>query len=94
MLVGVAMPYNTRARMAYGGEELFESRAYGDVSALDILLTVQHERGRMLARTGGGGLTLTDSDRALEITAEIPETREGDDALDLVPSDDSTGIQR
>ena len=82
VLTGVAMPYGERARQAWG-EELFESRAFGDVSALDILLTVQHERGRMLARTGGGGLTLTDSDRALEIRAEIPETREGDDALTL-----------
>ena len=38
----------------------------------------------MLARTGGGGLLLTDSAAALEVRAELPETSEANDALALV----------
>ena len=37
-----------------------------------------------LARSGGGGLVLTDSATALEVRAELPETRESSDTLALV----------
>ena len=47
-------------------------------------MNVQHDRARPLARTGGGGLVLTDTSRALEVRAELPETRESDDTLALV----------
>ena len=51
----------------------------------DILMNVQHDRGRVLARTGGGGLVLTDTSTALEVRAELPETRESStDTLALV----------
>ena len=38
----------------------------------------------MLARSGGGGLVLTDTAAALEVRAELPQTRESDDTLALV----------
>ena len=66
------------------GRETFEPGAFGDVSQMDCILHVQHERARPLARTGGGGLVLTDSPQRLEIAAEMPNTRDGDDALELV----------
>ena len=41
--------------------------------------------GRVLARSGGGGLVITDDTAAaLEVRAELPETRESDDTLALV----------
>ena len=80
------MPYGDVARLPWGSER-FAPGAFGpDVGALDVILNVQHERGRPLARTGGGGLMLADGPRALEIQAELPRTRDADDALVLVRS--------
>ena len=45
---------------------------------------MQHDRRRPLARTGGGGLELLDTPDSLQIRAELPHTREADDALELV----------
>ena len=81
---GVAMPYNT-VGMAPFGEELFESRAFGpDIETADVILDEMHERARLLARTGGGGLVLTDTPDALMLTATLPNTRASDDALELL----------
>ena len=66
------------------GRETFAPGAFGDVASLDCILHVQHERARPLARTGGGGLILTDSPERLAIAAEMPNTRDGNDALTLV----------
>ena len=82
-LEGVAIRYGDVAPMPWGAER-FESGAFGDVGSADVLLNVQHDRGRPLARTGGGGLVLADTPDALTIRADLPVTREGDDALALV----------
>ena len=82
-LLGMAMPYGDIARTSQGNET-FRSGAFGDVSQLDILATVQHDRGRHLARTGGGGLELLDTPESLQVVANLPGTREADDALELV----------
>ena len=49
-----------------------------------MLLNVQHDRSRPIARTGGGGLEVRDTARALELRADLPLTRDADDALTLV----------
>lgn len=64
--------------------EKFLPGAFGNVKGLDVILNRQHSRSNPLARTGGGGLELTDSDTALEVVAELPNTREADDVLELV----------
>ena len=46
----------------------------------DIILRVQHDRGRPIARTPDS-LKLENSNEALTLRAEVPETREGSDAL-------------
>ena len=60
--------------------------AFGDVKARDVILNRQHQRQLILARTGGGGLSLDDNERRLLVTAELPETREADDTLKMVQS--------
>ena len=65
------------------GRETFAPGAFGDVSQLDTILHMQHERARPLARTFGGGLVLTDSPERLGIAAEMPNTRDSNDALEL-----------
>ena len=82
-LYGVAMRYGSEARI-YGQRERFTPGAFGQVASLDVRLNVQHNRERLIARTGGGGLVLTDSPEALTISADLPDTREADDALTLV----------
>ena len=83
LLTGVAMKYGDIARTP-AGQERFISGAFGDVSKLDLRLNVQHDRGRLISRTGGGGLELTDTPEALTVAAELPRTREADDTLELL----------
>ena len=83
-LSGVAITYNEIARLPFG-KERFEVRAFGDLGAADVILNTMHDRRRPLARSGSG-LTLTDTPQALEVRAELPNTREADDTLELVRS--------
>ena len=83
LLEGTALVYGDVARTV-GGEESFEAGAFGNVDAIDMLLNLQHDRRRPLARTGGGGLLLTDSPERLQISATLPNTQDADDALELV----------
>ena len=82
-LEGVAIRYGDVATLPWGMER-FEPGAFGDVAGADVLMNVAHDRGRPIARTGGGGLALADSGEALTIRANLPVTREADDALALV----------
>ena len=56
-----------------------------------VILNVQHDRNRPLARTPDT-LILKDTVAALELRAELPETREGTDTLELVRSRVLTGL--
>ena len=75
---GVAMRYRS---IAPNFKERFEAGAFADLS--DVRLDVQHDRRRLLTRTGSG-LELFDDNKALRFTATLPPTREADDALALV----------
>ena len=82
-LRGVGIRYGEIARMPFG-RETFEPGAFGpDVSGLDAILRVQHNRDRAIARTPAT-LQLIDGPDALRMMATLPETREADDALTLV----------
>lgn len=67
-LTGVALRYGSEA-VIFGERETFVAGALGDVARADILLNLQHNRSRPIARTLGGGLTLTDT--AEELRAEV-----------------------
>ena len=82
-LSGVAVTYNA-ATVIFDFREQFQAGAFGSVAALDVILNRQHDRRMPLARTGGGGLTLTDSTERLEVVADLPSTRDADDTLALV----------
>ena len=82
-LVGTAVRYGDTAKLAFG-QERFMPGAFGDVNACDVILNRQHQRTLILARTGGGGLTLDDNERRLLVSAELPETREAQDAIVMV----------
>ncbi len=90
VITGAALQYGDVARISRGRQETFAPQPFGDVSRLDILANIQHNRQRMIARTGGGGLELTDSRERLQVRADLPRTTDADDALELV----KTGILR
>ena len=84
-LNGTAIRYGSKASIG-DFDERFQAGAFGEVSGLDVILNLQHQRSRPLARTGGGGLVLTDGPDVLRLTATLPNTRDADDALTLVRS--------
>ena len=74
---GVAVRYGDTATLLFG-KERFEAGAFPDLS--NVRMDVQHDRGRIVTRTGAG-LEMTDGPDALRFSAELPATREADDVL-------------
>lgn len=74
------MQYGDVADLPWGRER-FERGAFGDVTNLDILMNVQHDRSRPVARTDGAGLVLNATSDALRVSAELAATPTGDEAL-------------
>ena len=70
---GIAMPYGTTARIMDVFDETVEPGAF---KFDDVVLNRMHVREDLLARTGGGGLVLTDSASHLALRADIPKYRE------------------
>ena len=81
LIEGTAVRYGDIALNSFGQNERFSPRS---LTFSDVILNVQHDRGRPLARTEGGGLELSDSATELSVRAELPQTREADDALELI----------
>ena len=85
-LGGIAIKYGARGRGPYGSETIL-SGSFGELeSRQDIFLNFMHDRSRPLARTGGGGLVLIDSENILRFTASLPNTQLARDSLALVKS--------
>ena len=80
-VTGTAMRYGDVAEMPWGEKEKFDPGAFGAVERLDATLNIQHDRGRPVARTRGGGMTLQDSGGALTIEAVLPDTTDANDAV-------------
>ena len=80
-LTGVAMRYGEVATIK-GRRERFQPGAFG-APLPDVVLNFHHERSRPLTRTGAG-LKLSDGADALELRAKLPNTRDADDAIELV----------
>ena len=81
---GVAMLYGAVATIMGQFKERFEPGAFGDVGAADVIVRLQHDRGRPIGRTGGGGLELADSADALRAELVLPTTQDGEDAAELL----------
>ena len=84
ILTGVVMRYGRPGQGPGGHPEIFLPGSFGAIPALDISLNFMHQREKPLARTGGGGLTLSDSGSMLSMTAMLPKTTDADSALELV----------
>ena len=82
---GTVLRYGDVAEMG-AFRETFMPGAFGDVSRLDTTLNILHRQDRLVGRTGGGGVVFRDTPGALLMSATLPATRDGDDALELVRS--------
>lgn len=84
-LSGRVIRYGDVAKLPFGKERI-DAGAFGDVSKADVILNRQHDRGKPLSRTGGGGLELIDSPTELKLQADLPDTPTGREAMTLVRS--------
>ena len=90
-LSGTVLSYGDVASVG-GISERFEPGAFGDVVGLDLVLNVAHQRTRPIARTGGAGLTLSDSPESLTMSVEPPDTADARDTLALVKAGVLRGV--
>lgn len=81
-ITGVAVRYGDTANIGGYFEERIEPDAFRDMD--DVVLNIQHDRARPIARTGGGGLELTNSTDKLRVSATPVATRDGKDAVLMV----------
>lgn len=79
---GIAVRYGDTASIAGQFMERIDAGAFGEIG--DVVLNVQHDRARAIARTQGGGLELADGPDVLRATATPVATQEGRDALLMV----------
>ena len=87
LVKGVAVRYGDTARIPTPAgtfhERIYPS-AFGDLGNVDAILNVMHDRQRPVARTGGGGLALSNTQQALTLEAQLPDTQDGRDARVLL----------
>ena len=84
-LSGTAIRYGDVATLPFG-KEAIDSGAFGNLEDSDLILNRQHDRGKPLARTGGGGLIIEDSSTELKLRADLPDTEPAREAITLVRS--------
>ena len=83
---GVVVDYGDAAKIPGPGGMVMLERikpgAFGSIG--DVVANLQHDRQKPLARTGGGGLELSDSAEALRANIDLPDTSDGRDARVLL----------
>ena len=82
-LSGRAVRYGDVATLPFG-KEIIDAGAFGDLEQADLILNRQHDRGKPLARSGGGGLEIVDSATELMLRADLPDTEPAREAITLV----------
>ena len=87
---GVIMRYGAIGEGPYG-KEVFLPGSFGDLSQSSILLNIQHDRSRPIARTPDT-MTLADTTSMLTLTAKPPDTTEVRDAKLMVQAKILTGL--
>ena len=78
-LTGRVIRYGETTRLPSFGREFrerVEAGAFGDLDGADITASIAHDRRNLVARTGGAGLTLDDTDTELRAEIEPVDNRE------------------
>jgi HK97 family phage prohead protease len=90
-LEGYAALFNTEARLA-GFTEIIKPGAFSSSLTRDIVALVDHDAGRVLARTRSKTLRLVEDTRGLSFDLDLPSTSYANDVLALVERDDVGGM--
>lgn len=92
-LQGYAATFGAEARIG-SYVETIAAGAFGASLAdgRDVLALVDHDPGRLLARTKSGTLRLAEDTRGLHFDLDVPDTQLGRDMLELARRDDLGGM--
>lgn len=93
-LEGYAATFGTPADIGGRFTETIAPGAFsGSIrSKVDILALVDHDPGRVLARTRSGSLRLSEDTRGLAFDLDVPDTQAGRDVLALAERNDLGGM--
>lgn len=94
-LEGYASVFNQKSKLIYENNRFFyeviDPTAFRDVLAdekLDVILTFNHSREKVMARTTSNTLKLSTDERGLKFVAEIPNVSYANDTWELVNRQD------
>ncbi len=92
-LEGYAAVYKTEARIGSFTETIAPGAFRTSLAAKgDVLALVDHDPGRLLARTSSGSLRLAEDARGLRFDLDVPDTQLGRDVLALAERRDLGGM--
>jgi HK97 family phage prohead protease len=91
-LVGYAATFGARAQIADFTETIAKGAFAGSLAnERDVLGLVDHDPGKLLARTASGTLRLAEDDKGLRFELDVPDTQLGRDILALAERRDIGG---
>jgi HK97 family phage prohead protease len=92
-LAGTAVPFDVVAHVA-GFDEIVRRGAFADSlrENPDVLLLLDHQMDRVLARSRSNSLRLAETDKGLAFEADLNGTSWANDALELVRSNNAGGM--
>lgn len=90
-LTGLAAVFDQETRVA-GFTEVIRPGAFKASLDRDVLALVDHDAGRLLARTKSGTLRLWEDAEGLRFEIDVPDTQEGRDVLTLAERGDLGGM--
>jgi len=90
-LRGTVITYGEEAEV-HGFRERFAPGSLGDVSKLDVVLNVMHNRRAPIARTRGGTMRLEERSHQVLLEARPVDTVHGRDALEATRKGLLTGL--
>lgn len=76
---GLAIPYGSDSQPLPFIERIERGAFKDDLGTRNVSMLVEHDRGRVLADTRSGTLTLEDTDAGVTFAARLPDTRDGHD---------------
>lgn len=92
-LEGMAATFGTPAKIGGFTETIRAGAFQASLAAgADVLCLVDHDPGRLLARTSSGTLRLSEDSRGLAFSLDVPDTQLGRDVLTMAERRDLGGM--
>lgn len=92
-VVGYAATFNSSADIGDAWRESISPDAFTEtLKSADVRAYFDHDRGRVLGRTGAGTLRLATDQRGLRVEIDLPDTSDGRDVHTLISRGDVDGM--